>query len=88
MGKRIVPLVLAGGIFLGGCALLAYPKVSQWLNNLHQSEVIADYSSAIDGLDDEEAEKELRRAADYNRELTDTVSLTDPFENKLEENDQ
>ena len=79
MGKRIIPLILAGCIFLGGCALLAYPKVSQWLNNLHQSEVIADYSSAVDGLDDEEAEKELRRAADYNRELTDTVSLTDPF---------
>ena len=52
MGKRIVPLVLAGGIFLGGCALLAYPKLSQWLNNRHQSEVIADYSSAVDGLDE------------------------------------
>ena len=88
MGKKILPLMLAGCIFLGGCALLAYPKVSQWLNGLHQSEVIADYSSAVDGLDDEEAEKELRRAADYNRELTDTVSLTDPFENKLEENNQ
>ena len=88
MGKKMLPLMLTGCIFLGGCALLAYPKVSQWLNNLHQSEVIADYSSAVDGLDDEEAEKELRRAADYNRELTDTVSLTDPFENKLAENDQ
>ena len=81
-------MILAGCIFLGGCALLAYPKVSQWLNDLHQSEVIADYSSAVNGLDDEEAEKELQRAADYNRELTDTVSLTDPFENKLAENDQ
>ena len=88
MGKRTIPLILAGCIFLGGCALLAYPKVSQWLNDLHQSEVIADYSSAVDDLDNEEAEKELRRAADYNRELTGTVSLTDPFENKLEENDQ
>ena len=88
MGKRILPLMLAGGIFLGGCALLAYPRVSQWLNGLRQSEVIADYASTIDGLDDEEAEKELQRAADYNRELTDMVSLTDPFENKLEGNDQ
>ena len=59
MGKRIIPLVLAGCIFLGGCALLAYPKVSQWLNNLHQSEVIADYSSAVDVLDDEAAQIEL-----------------------------
>ena len=37
MGKKIMLLMLAGCIFLGGCALLAYPKVSQWLNNLHQS---------------------------------------------------
>ena len=88
MGKRIVPLVLAGGIFLGGCALLAYPKVSQWLNNLHQSEVIADYSSAVDSLDDEEAQRELKRAKDYNDQLTENVGLTDPFENKLDENDQ
>ena len=47
MGKRIIPLILAGGIFLGGCALLAYPRVSQWLNGLHQSEVIADYRSRV-----------------------------------------
>ena len=88
MGKRIIPLVLAGCIFLGGCALLAYPKVSQWLNGLHQSEVIADYSSAVDGLDDEEAQRELKRAEDYNDHLTETVALTDPFETKLTENDQ
>ena len=88
MGKRTIPLILAGCIFLGGCALLAYPKVSQWLNSLHQSEVIADYSNAVGSLDDEAAEKELQRAAEYNRELTDTVSMTDPFESKLEENDQ
>ena len=88
MGKKILPLMLAGCIFLGGCALLAYPRVSQWLNGMHQSEVIADYSSTVDGLDEEAAEKELQRAADYNRELTDTGSLTDPFENKLEANGQ
>ena len=29
MGKEILPLMLAGCIFFGGCALLAYPKVSQ-----------------------------------------------------------
>lgn len=88
MGKRIIPLILAGCIFFGGCALLAYPKVSQWLNGLHQSGVIADYSSAVDGLDDEDAQRELKRAEDYNNHLTETISLTDPFENMLEENDQ
>ena len=88
MGKKILPLMLAGCIFLGGCALLAYPKVSQWLNNFHQSEVIADYSSAVVGLDDEEAQRELKRAEDYNDHLTETVALNDPFETKLTENEQ
>lgn len=88
MGKRAIPLILAGCIFLGGCALLAYPKVSQWLNDRHQSEVIADYSSAVDGLDDEEAQRELKRAEDYNDQLTENVALADPFETKLTENDQ
>lgn len=88
MGKKILPLILAGCIFLGGCALLAYPRVSQWLNNLHQSEVIADYSSAVDGLDDEEAQWELKRAEDYNDQLTESVAQADPFETKLTENDQ
>ena len=88
MGKKMLPLMLAGCIFLGGCALLAYPKVSQWLNDWHQSEVIADYSSAVDSLDDEEAQRELKRAKDYNDQLTENVGLTDPFENKLDENDQ
>ena len=88
MGKRIIPLILAGCIFFGGCALLAYPKVSQWLNNLHQSEVIADYSSAVDGLDDEAAQRELKRAEDYNGQLTETVALNDPFETKLTEDKQ
>ena len=88
MGKRLTPLVLAGCIFLGGCALLAYPKVSQWLNGMHQSEVIADYSSAVDGLDDADAQRELKRAEDYNDQLTETVVLADPFETKLAENDQ
>ena len=81
-------MILAGCIFLGGCALLAYPKVSQWLNDRHQSEVIADYSSAVDGLDDEEAQRELKRAEDYNDQLTENVALADPFETKLTENDQ
>ena len=88
MGKRIIPLILAGCIFFGGCALLAYPKVSQWLNGLRQSEVIADYSSAVDGLDDADAQRELKRAEDYNDQLTETVALNDPFKTKLTENDQ
>ena len=79
MGKRMVPIVLAGCIFLAGCALLAYPIVSQWWNARHQSAVIADYAEEIDGLQDSDVERELQRAKQYNRDLTHTVALTDPF---------
>ncbi len=79
MGKRMVPIVLTGCIFLAGCALLAYPTVSQWWNARHQSNVVADYASQVEDLDDEAVEQELRRARAYNRDLTDVVALTDPF---------
>ena len=79
MGKRMVPILLAGCIFLAGCALLAYPAVSQWWNDRHQSNVVADYASQVEALDDETVEQELRRARAYNRDLTDVVALTDPF---------
>jgi sortase A len=82
MRKPILPLILAGCIFLGGCALLLYPKVSQWLNSLHQSEIIADYTDSIGGLDDEAIEQELRRAKEYNEDLTEAVSMADPFEDE------
>lgn len=79
MGKRMVPILLAGCIFLVGCALLAYPTVSQWWNARHQSNVVADYVSQVEDLNDETVEQELRRARAYNRDLTDVVALTDPF---------
>lgn len=79
MGKRMVLILLAGCIFLAGCALLAYPTASQWWNARHQSNVVADYVSQVEALDDETVEQELRRARAYNRDLTHTVALTDPF---------
>ncbi len=33
----------------------------------------------MDNLDDEEAERELRRAKKYNDDLADTAAITDPF---------
>ena len=78
--KRNLPLLLAWCSLLLGCALLLYPTVSQWLSGLRQSEVVADYASQVDGLDNEDVERELQRARKYNRNLTDTVALSDPFQ--------
>lgn len=77
--RNKIPIILAGCIFLIGCALLMYPTVSQWLSGLHQSEVVADYAEEIGELDDEAVEREIGRAKKYNRDLTDVVALSDPF---------
>jgi LPXTG-site transpeptidase (sortase) family protein len=82
MAKRALVLIFAGCIFLAGCTLLLYPTVSQWLNSLHQSEIIADYTDSIGDLDDEMIEQELRRAKEYNDDLTEAVSMADPFQDQ------
>lgn len=71
--------MLAALVFLTGAALFIYPAFSQWYNARGQSDVIADYAELVDGLDDEAVEREIRRARQYNRDLTDTVAQSDPF---------
>ena len=79
MRKKRLGLCLAGCIFLVGCALLLYTPINQWLEGRRQSEVCADYDSATDNMDDEVMEQELRKARRYNRNLSDSVALSDPF---------
>ena len=74
-----VALMLAVLIVLGGATALAYPTFSQWWNARDQSAVVADYAQEICCLDDTDAEEQLQRARDYNRNLTDVVGASDPF---------
>ena len=76
---RKLGLFLAGCILLMGCALLLYPTVSQWLEDRRQSEVCADYADGADSMDDSSMEKELSKARKYNRNLSDSASVADPF---------
>ena len=78
MRKRLL-LLLAGLIFLGGVGLLLYPTVSQWWNARSQSDVIANYADEIADLSEEEIEKEIGRAREYNLNLTEAVAMADPF---------
>ena len=77
-----VALALAVLIVLGGAAVLAYPAFSQWWNARDQSSVISDYTEEISCLDDTDAEEQLQRARDYNRNLTDVVATSDPFKSE------
>ena len=77
--RKKLTLTLAGFILLVGCALLLYAPVNQWLEGRRQSEVCAAYADATNGMDDSAMEQELRKARRYNRNLSDSVALSDPF---------
>lgn len=78
---RKLCLILAGCILLTGCTLLLYTPINQWLEGRRQSEVCADYDSATGDMNDSAMEQELRKARRYNRNLSNSVALSDPFQN-------
>ncbi|MBO5870921.1 MAG: class C sortase [Clostridia bacterium] len=61
-----VLLILA---FLAGLSLLLYPAVSDYINSMHQSKVITSYSEFVATIDDEEYEKILQDAIEYNKDI-------------------
>ncbi len=67
-------------VCLAGLGVLLYPTIGQWLNEKDQSTVIADYASHAEELEDDDADYELQRANTYNRNLSETVALIDPFD--------
>jgi sortase A len=73
-------LAVAVLTFLLGCGLVSYPFVSQWLSQRNQSVVIADYADAMENLDESDIAQELDRARKYNADLTEEVSMADPFQ--------
>lgn len=61
-----VLLVLA---FLAGLSLLLYPVISDYINSMHQSKVITSYSEYVATIDDEEYDKILQDAIEYNKTI-------------------
>lgn len=57
-------------VFLGGLSLLLYPTVSEWWNSIHSSKAISNYKEVVDSLKEEEYERVLHAAQEYNRDFT------------------
>ena len=53
-------------VFLVGLSLLLYPTVSDWWNSFHQSRAIMNYTQMVANLDDEEYDRILNSAREYN----------------------
>ena len=55
--------------FLAGLSLLLYPVVSDYINSMHQSKVITSYSEYVATIDEDEYQRILQDAIDYNESI-------------------
>ena len=74
--KTSVFLVL---IFLVGFCILAYPTVSNFINERHQSTAIINYDTEMVQLKEEQKAHDLQEAREYNEAL---LEVSDPLNNK------
>jgi sortase A len=63
------PSLILIGVFVVGLAVLLYPTVSDYVNSLHQSRVIAAYNENVVRIDDERYDALLAAARAYNEAL-------------------
>jgi sortase A len=67
--RRHFPTLILGSVFVIGLAVLLYPVVSDYVNALHQSRVIAEYSESVARTDDARRAVFLEEARAYNEAL-------------------
>lgn len=72
-------------IFITGLSLLLYPTVSNYMNSLHQSKVVANYSDKMKQMDKKEKQAEINKAKAYNKTLLLNDARFTPTEEQLAE---
>ena len=72
-------------IFITGLSLLLYPTVSNYMNSLHQSRVVANYSDKMKKMDKKEKQAEINKAKAYNKTLVLNDARFTPTEEQLAE---
>lgn len=58
-------------VLIAGLSLLLYPTVSDYWNSLHSSKAIADYAQTVENMNEEEYDRILNKAHEYNVLLTE-----------------
>ena len=85
--KKHLPTIILVLIFCIGLSLLLYPTVSDYWNSLHQSRAISNYTDAVAALDNEDYDRILESARNYNQNLAKngtTWNLTEEQEKEYE----
>ncbi len=74
----ILVAAFAALMFVAGAAVFLYPTVSNWLAEIHQSDVIQEYEAALAAADEDFYAAEWQKAREYNENLTGDP-VHDPF---------
>ncbi|MBQ7715305.1 MAG: class C sortase [Clostridia bacterium] len=64
----IIPII----VFIIGLAIFLYPTIANYWNSFTQTRAIGQYAQAVDNLDDEEYEKMIEEAVEYNKAIAET----------------
>ena len=67
-------------MFIAGVGVILYPIISSIMANINVRNESQAYMDEVEKYDDEYKKKLLAEAEAYNKSLTDTVILTDPFD--------
>lgn len=70
-GQNLSTLLLVA-VFLIGLCLLLYPTISDAVNSITQTRVIADHEKNLSEMDDSNLEELLAQALEYNRKLAES----------------
>lgn len=84
--RHMVGLILAV-ILIAGASLLAYPTVSNYWNQFHQTRAVMNYVEAVDHLNEDEYDEVLSSAYAYNRRLAETGFDWEPDAEQLADYD-
>ncbi|WP_340163176.1 class C sortase [Faecalibaculum rodentium] len=82
--KKNWSTILLVMIFAVGLSLLLYPTVSDWWNSFHATRAISGYTEAVSDLSDEEYNRILQEAHEYNQSLLVKTNRFHPTEEEHE----
>lgn len=71
---------ILGGIFLVGLSIFLYPILANMVSTTAHLRVIDDYSKEVSKMNEEDIEKERKKASEHNEKLKDSqLDFVDPF---------
>lgn len=80
--KRKIAIFIIIIIFVSGIGVMSYPLISSFANNIASRSQATEYKKSVAQMPDEESEKLMDEAAEYNKNMSGKIILTDPFDSE------